>query len=89
MALVQVKLKLFTSVEDLATFVFRLVVDSGVSWVCDCARFVTGLCTFPGFDLPVHGVFVAFPVVLAAKAARAVREGAAVGAGVPLFMFSI
>ena len=47
-----------------------------------------GLGAFPGFDLVVHGVFVAFPVVFAAEAAWAVGEGAAVGTGMALEVFA-
>lgn len=50
--------------------------------------FIARLGALPGFDLPVHVVFVALPVVFAAEAAGAVGVGAAVGAGVSLFVFA-
>ena len=46
-----------------------------------------GFGAFPGFDLVVHGIFVTFPVVLAAEAAWAVDKGAAVGTGMAFKMF--
>lgn len=47
------------------------------------------LGAFPGFDLVVHGIFVALPVVLTAEAAWAVGVGAAVGTGMALEVFTV
>ena len=47
-----------------------------------------GFGAFPGFDLVVHGVFVAFPVVFTAETARTFGEGAAVGTGMSFDVFA-
>ena len=47
-----------------------------------------GFGAFPGFNLEVHGVFVAFPVVLTAETAWAFGEGAAVGTGMSFDVFT-
>ncbi len=52
-------------------------------------RLVARFGTFPGFNLPVHGVLMTLPVVFTAEAARTAGVGAAVGAGVSLLMFSV
>lgn len=48
-----------------------------------------GFGAFPSFDLVVHGIFVAFPVVFAAEAAWAAGEGAAVGSRMAFDVFTI
>ena len=48
-----------------------------------------GFGAFPGFDLVVHGIFVAFPVVFTAEAAWAAGEGTAVGTGMAFEMFTV
>lgn len=47
------------------------------------------LGAFPGFDLVVHGILVAFPVVFAAEATWAAGEGAAVGTRMAFDVFTI
>ena len=47
-----------------------------------------GFGAFPGFDLVVHGIFVALPVIFAAEAAWAFAEGAAVGTGMAFDMLT-
>ena len=44
---------------------------------------------FPGLDLVVHGVFMAFPVVFAAEAPGASGESAAVGTRVAFDVFTV
>ena len=48
-----------------------------------------GFGAFPSFDLVVHGVFVAFPVVFTAEAAWAAGEGAAVGTRMAFDVFTV
>lgn len=89
---VEVDLELLTPVEDLATLVLGLVVDlgGGVGWLGGrWTTLIAWLSTFPGFDLPVHGIFVTLPVVFAAEPARAIGVGAAVRPSVPFFMFTM
>ena len=87
-----------TAVEDAAAFVFVFAVDVGFFGdfrCCACCCWAVlfglgwGLSTFPGFHLPVLGVFVAFPIVLAAEALCAIYVSAAIGASVSFFVFSI
>jgi len=86
-------LEMFPSVEDLTALMFCFILDFGVGWVTggmrwSLGRFVALLGTFPRFSLPMHSIFVAFPVVFAAEAAGTGGVGAAVGAGVSFSMFS-
>lgn len=48
-----------------------------------------GFGAFPGFDLVVHRVLVALPVIFTAEAARAVGVGTAVGAGMAFEVFAV
>ncbi len=48
-----------------------------------------GFGALPDFDLVVHGILVAFPVVFTAEAAWAVGVGAAVGAGMAFDVFTV
>ena len=48
-----------------------------------------GFGAFPGFDLVVHGVFVALPVILTAEAAWAIGVGTAVGTGMAFDVFAV
>lgn len=96
MMIIQMGLELFPSIKDPSALILRLVLrlGTGVSGIGVFARWGLGrlvarLGAFPRFDLPVHRVFVAFPVVFAAEAAGAGSVGAAVGAGVSFGVFSI
>ena len=99
----EVELELFASVEDLAALVFGFGADFGVNgvgggvitccggcwWWFERRVVASGLSAFPGFALPMDGVFVALPVVFAAEATGTIGVCAAVGAGVSLFVFPV